>query len=281
MTLPNSGSDVPDSGGDMEEVRSLRDRVAGQSAMRDVVLAQSVASPRSLLARVLGLNPLTPLSRLSYRGALGELLVGDVLENLGQRWDVLHDLSLGDRVLDHLAIGPAGVFTVHTANYSDQEVVVDGNALIVDGEVCDDVDEAMDEAEAASRFLTEATGTPVKVRPLVVVVDPKRLSVKAPAAPVRVVASYQLERMLTRALTTLNGTEVALISDHADRPTTWPSAEAPTLDTQQLHRDFADVRADVRSALVRRILWTAVGIGMLYAVVLVLVSTMVSVIVRA
>jgi hypothetical protein len=265
----------------MEESRSLRDRVAGQSAMRDVVLAQSVASPRSRALRILGANPLTPVSRLSYRGALGELLVGDVLENLGQRWDVLHDLSLGETILDHLVIGPAGVFTVHTANYSEQDVVVNGSVLLVDGEPRYHIGSAMVEAEAASRLLTAATGVPVRVRPLVVVVEPKRISVKASAAPVRVIASYQLERMLTRAVATLCGDEVALISDHADLATTWPSAETPGLDTQQLHRDFADVRAQVRSALVRRIFWTAMGIGALYTVVLVLVSSFITVILHA
>lgn len=265
--------------------RSLRERIAGQSAMSDVVLAQAIAPARGLVPRIFGVSPLTPASRVSYDGALGELLVGDVLENLGGTWDVLHDLPLADidqaeRVLDHLVIGPAGVFAVHVTNHTDRDVVIGADHLIVGGEELDDIQHAKADADAASRLLAAASGSPVRVRPLLVVVNPRRLSVRVAASVVRVIPSSQLERFLSRAPRTLSGDEVARISDLADLATTWPPAATPGLDVQSLHRQFAVVRDEVRRALIHRVLWGALGIAVVYVGVWALIASFVSVLIR-
>jgi hypothetical protein len=261
----------------MQASRILRQRVAGQSAMCDVVRAQAAAPRRSLVARILGISPLTSESRASYGGALGELLVGDVLARLGPTWDVLHDLPLGQTALDHLVIGPAGAFTVRAASFGRVDVVVDGTAIVAAGETRTDIEQSIDEAAEAASILSAAAGEPVHVTPLLVVVDPKRLTVKNPADTVLVVASWELEHVVTRLPRTLSGDEVASLSDVADLVTTWPRGDAVELnDTQQLYRDFSAVRADVRVALGRRILWIVAGLGALYGVVWALVGSLVS-----
>jgi hypothetical protein len=263
----------------MPNSRILRERVAGQSAMCDVVRAQAASPERSAIERILGFNPLTAASRALYRGALAELLVGEVLANLGPRWDVLHDLPLGHAVLDHLVIGPAGVFTVRAANYGAQDVVIDGPPLMVATRARDDIAHAAAEAAEVQRILAAATGEAVSVRPLLVIVDPKRLTVKQTATTVRVMASWELERVLTRAARTLTGDEVARLSDVADLITTWPRADAVDLaDTQQLYRDFSAVRDEVRVALGRRILWIVAGVGLMYGAVWSLIGTLASLI---
>src|SRR4051794_17655144 len=134
----------------MPQNRILRERVAGQSAMAAVVRAQSTARRPGRIARIFGVSPLTTESRPFYRGALGELLVGDVLENLGPTWDVLHDLPLDGSVVDHLLIGRAGVFTVRAANYGRNDIIVDGKTLTVGGEQRDDIACALAEAAEVS-----------------------------------------------------------------------------------------------------------------------------------
>ena len=42
--------------------------------------------------------------------------------------------------MDHLVIGPAGVFAVRATNCTDQDVIVDGDSLVVDGEIRGDVE---------------------------------------------------------------------------------------------------------------------------------------------
>jgi Nuclease-related domain len=56
-----------------------------------------------------------PLVERHDRGATGEEHVGGLLDGLGSKgWNVIHDASLGHGNVDHILIGPAGVFTVET-----------------------------------------------------------------------------------------------------------------------------------------------------------------------
>ena len=237
--------------------RILRDRVAGQSAMFEVVFAQQHVRQQSSLGRFLGISPLTAEATSWYRGALGELLVGDVLENLGQRWDVLHDVPLERGSLDHLVIGPAGVFTVRTANCDGMDVVVDDDEMVVVGEIRHDIPLARMEADEVAHILSAAAGRPIAVQPLLVVVGPRRLIIRTEVDDVRIISSSDLEKALCALPHVMNGDEVASISDTADLNATWPIAGATILDTQKLHRDFSVIRATASNALVRRIAWAA------------------------
>lgn len=52
------------------------------------------------------------------RGAAGEELVGEVLDGLRDRgWFALHDAQLGRGNIDHVLVGPAGIFTVETKSH--------------------------------------------------------------------------------------------------------------------------------------------------------------------
>lgn len=260
--------------------RILRERVAGQSAMAAVVSAQAAVPRPRRLARILGVSPLGVEARTHYRGALGELLVGDALENLGPTWDVLHDLPLEGTVVDHLLIGRAGVFTVYAANYGRNDVTVDSATITVAGGQRDDIAVAAAEATEVSRLLTVAAGKPVRVRPLVVVVDPLRLTVKAPSGDVVIISSRELEGFLSRAPRTLTGDEVAHVSDLADLVTTWPAIPDSGLDTQKLHRDFGVIRTRVNDALLRRILWAAAATIVVYATVCSIIAALVTVVMQ-
>lgn len=56
-----------------------------------------------------------PLVERHDRGAKGEEHVGGLLDGLGGKgWHAIHDASLGNGNVDHILIGPAGVFTVET-----------------------------------------------------------------------------------------------------------------------------------------------------------------------
>jgi Nuclease-related domain len=59
-----------------------------------------------------------PLVDRHDRGASGEEQVGRLLESLSERgWRVVHDASLGRGNVDHILIGPGGVFTVETKSH--------------------------------------------------------------------------------------------------------------------------------------------------------------------
>jgi hypothetical protein len=59
-----------------------------------------------------------PLVERHDRGARGEEHVGGLLERLQERgWRVTHDASLARGNVDHILIGPGGVFTVETKSH--------------------------------------------------------------------------------------------------------------------------------------------------------------------
>lgn len=260
----------------MGTIRILRERIAGQSSMSTVLEAQARAVPRPLIARIFGSSPLTAEGRAHYRSALGEVLVGEALGHLDPSWDVLHDLPLSDGVLDHLVIGRPGVFTVSAANVSRLDVVVEGDSLMVAGAERDDIARAASQAAETAALLEAAAGLPVAVTALLVVVDPRRLTVRAAADGVHVIESRDLQRFLTHSPRRLTGDEVARVSDLADVESTWPRTGALDLDTRRLRRDFLDLRDAVRQAILRRVLWVIATFGVSYVAVWSLVATLVS-----
>lgn len=250
----------------MSQSNTLRTRVPGQSAMSAVVRRHKGAVRRSRLARILGASPLSRDNRASYRGALGELLIGDTLDHLGPEWDVLHAVPVGRGAadIDHVVIGPAGVFTIMTKNHTGEEVWVDGQTLLASGNRQYHVRDALFEASHAAALLSAAAERPVAVAGVIVVVNPKRMTVRQQPEGVTVVSSPQLVRWLRRERT-LSGTEVAFISDVADRNTTWHSAPTTAEDTQLLHREFAVLRAEVTAAARLRMAWATVAFIVLFA----------------
>jgi hypothetical protein len=239
----------------------IRGRVPGQSIMSEVVMLQRARRRRSGLARFFGLSPLAPSSRQLYTSALGELLVGDALDSIGPEWDVLHVVPVDDntRHIDHLVIGPPGVFTLWSKNFPRQEVVVDGSTMTVGGHPVDDVADARAQAASASALLSEAAGYAVAVEPIIVVVDPRKLVIRRQPSDVTVVSSRQLLRWLTRLDRQLDGADVAYISDVSDRETTWHLPDEPVHDAQELHSDFAALREEVTNAAFVRLAWGLAG----------------------
>lgn len=69
------------------------------------------------------------------KGARGEVHVGRLLEELAPEYGVWHDLTFPESAanLDHLVIGPNGVFAVNTKNHSGGRVTVYPNAVWVNG----------------------------------------------------------------------------------------------------------------------------------------------------
>jgi hypothetical protein len=244
---------------------SLRGRVPGQVAMSTLVAEQVSAPSRSRLARIFGRSPLTPQTRPLYRAALGELLVGDMLDNLGPRWDVLHVVPVDDsgKDIDHFVVGPPGVFAITTENFPGQEIKVNGDFLAVGSQRFDDIAAARELGQSAATLLSAAAGRSVSVTPLLVVVTPTKLTLRQQPEGARVIASKQLLHYLDRLPRTLDGADVAFISDVADRDTTWRAAPGATQDTQALSHDFAALRAEVQEAGQARLFWGVVGFAVI------------------
>ncbi|MDP1732762.1 MAG: nuclease-related domain-containing protein [Sulfuritalea sp.] len=155
----------------------------------------------------------------------GEKAVGQFLEGLREKgYQVFHDIISDDFNVDHVLIGPAGVFTIETKTRSKPQrgkaqIDFDGETLKVGGYAPDrdPIVQALAQATWLKRLLTDSTGKAVPVRPVVLfpgwfindsrqnkrdlwVLEPKALSIwlgneKAVLAPDEVaMASQHLSR---------------------------------------------------------------------------------------
>jgi hypothetical protein len=261
---------------------SLRGRIPGQAAMTEVLAAQESAAPRSRFARIIGQSPLSAENRNLYRAAIGECLVGDMLDTLGPRWDVLHVVPIdgGAKDIDHLVIGPPGVFAIVTENYPGQEVRVDGDTLAIGNRFTDDLTAARELGDSAATHLGTAIGTAVQVTALIVVVSPTRLIVQQQPAGVTVIGSKHLVHHFEGLDTALTGADVASISDSAERDTTWLETAVPPQDTQQLLHDFGALRKSVEESTQARVFWAAVGFAFVAAIMWLSTATLVQQLLR-
>jgi hypothetical protein len=222
--------------------------------------------PRSRLARLIGESPLTPGALPWYRGALGEIAVGRVLAELGAEWVVLHSVPVSERDadIDHVVIVPAGVVTVNTKHHPGQRLWVADRTFMVAGHKQPYIAKAAAEADRAAKLLKvpRNSGGVAPVRPVVVVVDAKQLTVKRKPFDVAVVQHHQLVRWLERLPATLTQDDVGRLAARAQLRSTWRKApsDEPT-DAASLQAAFAEVHKEVRGARRVRLTWAAGAYG--------------------
>jgi hypothetical protein len=105
----------------------------------------------------------------------GEKAVGQLLENLRSGgYAVFHDLVGTDFNVDHVLIGPAGIFTIETKTWNkpgkgSPTITFDGTELLAAGYEPDrnPVIQAKAQASWLQRLLAESTGKTLPVRPVV------------------------------------------------------------------------------------------------------------------
>lgn len=236
---------------------SLADRRAGQAVMAEALRIHAGDPPRAWWKRLIGASPLSSDSRPWFRGALGEIAVGQILSRLAPEWTVLHAVPVGAGVsdIDHVLIGPAGVFTLNTKNHAGRRVWVGERAILIDGHKQHHLSHARHEAARAGKRLSAAVGEPVSVTPVLVLIEPKDLTIKQRPAGVHVVTDRRLLRWLRRRRPVLTPERVARITAAAVVAGTWHSEPVPPEDPVALQERFAALRDSVRSAQRRRGLW--------------------------
>jgi len=212
-------------------VEDLALRQPGAAARDQARRARDAAPFRVALARLLHVHADERAWRI---GADGEVLVAAQLEKLRRRdprWQVLHSLPLGRNGadIDHLLIGPGGVFVLNTKHHPNARIWVAGDALRVNGSSQPYVRNSRHEAERASRLLTAACGVSVAVTGVIVLVNAQDIVVKRSPADVHVVNRRRLRRLLRRQPEILDRATVAEIFATARRPDTWLGqlSEAP------------------------------------------------------
>ncbi|WP_438352352.1 nuclease-related domain-containing protein [Microbacterium sp. CJ88] len=235
------------------EPESLRLRAPASAVIAETLRQQESAPPPSWLFRLLGRSPLTAESRPWYLGALGELEVGRVLDELGGGWTVIHAVPVGRKGadLDHVVIGPGGVFTINAKFHEGRKVWVGDARLLVNGQRTDHLRNAAFEGRRAAKALTAAVGARVDVTPIVAIVGARSIVMRGRPAEVVVLRATQLVWWLSKRPVVLSPDQVQRVVDRAVEPATWGGADAVPADLAR----FAQLRDDVVSAARRRFAW--------------------------
>ena len=214
-------------------------RTAGQYAratvrrlrMRTLVTLGALAVATALLGRTFGLHDkrflaseiallasmfvisryVLPLVERRDRGATGEEQVGGLLEEMSDRgWRVIHDASLGRGNVDHILIGPPGVFTIETKSHLGPVRVARVHGA------------TLSQAQAQRRAIERVTG--LQVEPLIVFSHAWVDRPMARRKGVRVVPARMLLRYLSKPPARLSPQEIerahglvaqALLEHHA------------------------------------------------------------------
>lgn len=160
-------------------------------------------------------------------GAEGEEAVGARLEKLRDHgWHVLHSVPVGtnDSDIDHVLIGPGGVFTLNTKNHPGGKIWVAKYQMRVNGQVVPYLRNASHEASRASKLLTRAAGFPVSVRSCVVVLTGTivpDVTIRQMPDDVMVLDRMDVPRWFKKRPAALTSEQVDAIYDVARRSGTW------------------------------------------------------------
>jgi hypothetical protein len=236
---------------------TLSARGAGYAAIQQCLELQSEVAPLSRAQRFFGASPLAQNARSWYLGALGEIVVAEKLERLGDGWRVINAVPVGaaGSDIDHVVVGPAGVFTINTKAHANKKVWTAGHALRINGFRQDYIRNSQHEAARASKLLTTAVGRPIIVTPLIVMVGISELNYGLHKPEVDVVTSRGIVRNLKRRRPVLTPDEVTEIANVASRRGTW-HRDAVVLDDTQRHVErFERLRRQVDAAAYRRKAW--------------------------
>jgi hypothetical protein len=230
VSLPSAGAEPdvelipgPTPKASVEHPVDLSLNRAGAMARERAHALKQAAPVRTFLARVLGVRNDERAWRI---GADGEEKVASQLEKVlrkDPRWRILHAVPVGERGsdIDHVVIGPGGVFTINAKHHPGAKIWVGGDTFMVNGHRQPYIHNSRHEAKRAARLLSASCGFPVEVAGVVVPVRAADVAVKKAPDDVFVVPRAQVARWLRRRPEVLRPDAIETIFAAARHSTTW------------------------------------------------------------
>lgn len=222
--------------------------------------AVAARQQQSLIARFFGRSPIPSDLRSEYRIACGEITVADALSQLGDDWVVLHGIRVGNGVtdpdyIDHIVIGPAGVFTISIRQGRPGAVWIDGGVVVVDGERMPYIRDSEFEAVRAAQLISDSVGSRVEVMPCLVLVSPKSLTVAKPPHRVAVLTPRDIRPWLKGFSRVLSEDRLAVIKDAVLAQANWYDIRTPPAGLGSYLDRFRRFQTAVNQARHLRLTW--------------------------
>ncbi|MFF1635629.1 nuclease-related domain-containing protein [Leifsonia sp. NPDC058248] len=183
-----------------------------------------------------------------YQGALGEIEVGEMLRSLGPEWFVRHSVPIGagTKDVDHLVIGPGGVFGINTKHHQGSSVWVGDHVLRVNNANTSHLRAAGNDSLDVSRRLSSKVAFPVPVTPVIAVLNAGHITDRRSpqSRSVSVVDARKLVAWLRIQPAQLSPTKIELIKLAAEEPQTW-HVDPRAADTLRVMQRFERLVARV------------------------------------
>jgi len=213
----------------------LTDRVPGAACMEKVIdLATHGAEPEQLRPWVAGVQ--------------GEQETATVLAALDSTWIVLHAVPAGpgDADIDHIAIGPQGLFVINSKHHHNLRVLHSGDRMVINRKVYWEPRAAHSSAQRAAGLLSKATDADVSAVGVISLVC-GHITRAPDAVGASVVPSTALATWLGAGPVVLTAEQITHLGDVAADPRTWGAPlSAPGLSMTALRPMYAAISGTSR-----------------------------------
>jgi len=247
-------------------VTDLLDRAPAHAVMEKLASLRGTPDVRELPFGIVRLSK----DGLNWlRGVRGELDMAKRLRRLGDGWTVLHSIPVGSREsdIDHLVIGPSGVFPINTKRLVDRRVWVAGGRLLVNGKKRDYLRNSDYEASRVEGVLRSTGVAAVPVSPVIAISRAKSLTVRA--APewndrsIEVALVGDVVRRMTRRPAKLSPEQVAQIATLLRDSRSWTSRDVEQTAASDVRAvyEYIDRGADRWNLLVGAVVLLVAGLG--------------------
>ena len=163
--------------------------------------------------------------RAEHAAMKQEQRIRDELTDLPAGWFVLHSPDVGElwndgsdsTDVDHVAIGPGGVFAIEVQHRTDAKVWVSEHELTIDGQNSGDLRRARTQARRSSGRLSDACGFAVTVQAVLVLIGAGTMQTLSRPAEVHVRTEHDLRDWLCRQPSRLDAEAITLIHERVRR----------------------------------------------------------------
>jgi hypothetical protein len=247
-------------------IARMQDRIPAQLLMQKLVDEHDAREPVSRLKLAFGVSPIPTADLSWYTGVRGEQIVGEALRTLPSAWRVFHSIPVGrrDSDVDHIVVGPGGLFVLNTKHHSGKTVFVNDRALWVSGRKTHYISNSESEAASVTRIVRGRLPWAPDVRPVIVVVDTKAVNQKRAPLVVEVQGGRTVARWLRKQKTELTADAVDQLIAVLDDPRTWRATEPA--DSQGIALRFAELASGHRRAALVRLAWVLAGVAIVVVV---------------
>ena len=225
--------------------------------VRNFLGSHGTGRSRPVISRFFGRSPLPTESKRMYRAAAGELAIHDALKQLGPDWSLCSSVPIAHDggSVDHLVIGPAGVFAIAVRNHVGDALWVGEGVVLVEGEPVPHIRDAESAAVRCAQLLSEAAGERVEVTPCLVVVGPRSVTVTRPPRRVAILTPRELKPWLKYLPATLSREQIFQLATAAHESTTWHERAEVVANPALALSVFRALQADVNQSRRIRLAW--------------------------